>query len=52
MNKKSTVDREEGQNFDGAFSAREVMLDFDRWAVAVRQQMLAALKKREGSRSI
>ncbi|HEY9629171.1 MAG TPA: hypothetical protein V6C84_17855 [Coleofasciculaceae cyanobacterium] len=25
--------------------------DFDMWAVAVRQQMLATLKKREGSRS-
>jgi hypothetical protein len=25
--------------------------DFDLWAVAVRQQMLAALKRKEGSRS-
>ncbi|HEY9699572.1 MAG TPA: hypothetical protein V6D10_20095 [Trichocoleus sp.] len=52
MNKKTTINQQESQSFDGVFTSREVMLDFDRWAVAVRQQMLAALKKREGSRSI
>ena len=32
------------------FSRTEQHFNFDVWAVAVRQQMLAALKKREGSR--
>lgn len=41
---------EERQHLAAGFQDAE-RFNFDAWAVAVRRQMLAALKKREGSRS-
>jgi hypothetical protein len=35
---------------DGFMSGTNQQFNFDVWAVAVKRQMLAALKKREGSR--
>ena len=43
---------EERQRLAGAEIFQDAeRFNFDAWAVAVRRQMLAALKKREGSRS-
>lgn len=36
---------------DGWMRSGEQHFNFDMWAVAVRRQMIAALKKREGSRA-
>jgi hypothetical protein len=43
-------ERQRQSGFDGLFNDR-MPFNFDVWAVAVRQQMLASLKKREGGRS-
>lgn len=39
------------QSLEAVVNQMQDEFDFDRWAVAVRRQMLAALKKREGHRS-
>jgi hypothetical protein len=37
--------------FEGRLNGSDQHFNFDMWATAVRQQMLAALKKRESSRA-
>jgi hypothetical protein len=49
MSKNTHPDMQSRQAFDSNRDASD--FNFDRWAVAVRRQMLAALKKREASRS-
>jgi hypothetical protein len=50
MNNKAQADRQQRQSFEGFSNSNDENFNFDLWAVAVRQQMLAALKKREGHR--
>lgn len=49
MVKQAQGDEKRQIALDG-FSRTEQHFNFDVWAVAVRQQMLAALKKRESNR--
>jgi hypothetical protein len=51
MDSTVQVDRQARYPFQILTGSAETEFDFDLWAVAVRQQMLATLKKREGSRS-
>ncbi len=44
-------ERQRQTAFEELYSDRRLPSNFENWAVAVRRQMLASLKKREGSRS-
>lgn len=44
-------ERQRQSAFDGLFNDGSLPFNFEMWAVAVRQQMLASLKKRESNRS-
>lgn len=53
MSNTSRSDQQLGQPVDrGMDSYVDPTFNFDQWAGAVKQQMLAALKKRERTRSI
>jgi hypothetical protein len=51
MDSTVQVDRQAKYALQAFTSSAEMGFDFDLWAIAVRRQMLATLKKREGSRS-
>lgn len=51
VSKQTQSDEKQRQvTLEGLFTGTDQHFNFDVWAVAVRRQMLAALKKREGSR--
>ncbi len=44
-------DEQKRKSFDAFVNSTDKNFNFDLWAVAVRRQMLASLKRREGNRS-
>lgn len=52
MSNTSRSEQQTGQSAEGNTSYTDPTFNFDQWAGAVKQQMLAALKKRERIRSV
>lgn len=52
MSNTSRSEKQVGQSVEGKSNYIDPTFNFDQWAGAVKQQMLASLKKRERVRSI
>lgn len=49
-NSENNQDKQPSRASEGSLSGNDPWAPFDLWAVAVRRQMLASLKKRESKR--
>ncbi|NJO79482.1 MAG: hypothetical protein HC827_13850 [Cyanobacteria bacterium RM1_2_2] len=50
-NQGQSEEKQRQVTFEGWLRSGEQSFNFDMWAVEVRRQMIASLKKREGSRA-